>query len=401
MWTGEWKPFLDGVCERFNASQDEYEVIPLSIPADGADTKFLLAVSGGDPPDVVCQWDPVLGLWSQHGLVTPLDELMTPQQKADFLRTSYPIVRKSAMYEGKIYAMVAGVDVSAVYYRLDHLKEVGLDEHSLPSTLEDLVALGAKLDRRDAAGNLRRVGFLPQNFETFAPAFGGGLISGDRIVVDTAPNRRALGFIVERAKKLGFDQITRFTSSLAADESTNAPLIAGNYSIMMDGEWRIIQAAKYGPNIPYVVAPLPPPKGGVRNAGYTNANLMMIPRGAKHARGAWAFMRFAVGLDRPDQAARFATEMGWLPFSPAVADSPDFRAFVKKYPQFKTFLGLMTSENLQVAPQGPLQAYAMDADVKANESANRGSLGAAAALAKAQATIDHELMWQRSVGHIQ
>ena len=51
MWTAEWAVVVERICQRFNESQDTYEVIPLSVPAQGADSKFLLAAVGGDPPD--------------------------------------------------------------------------------------------------------------------------------------------------------------------------------------------------------------------------------------------------------------------------------------------------------------------------------------------------------------
>src|SRR5512137_1096284 len=49
MWTANWKDVVEDICKRFNESQTEYEVIPLSVPGQASDSKFLLAVAGGDP----------------------------------------------------------------------------------------------------------------------------------------------------------------------------------------------------------------------------------------------------------------------------------------------------------------------------------------------------------------
>src|SRR5262245_38391223 len=56
MWTAESEQVVERIVDRFNRSQDRYEVIPLSIPSRGADTKFLLSVVGGDPPDCMAEW---------------------------------------------------------------------------------------------------------------------------------------------------------------------------------------------------------------------------------------------------------------------------------------------------------------------------------------------------------
>jgi multiple sugar transport system substrate-binding protein len=47
MWTAEWKVVVERICDRFNKSQDRYEVIPLSVPGTAADSKFLLAAADG------------------------------------------------------------------------------------------------------------------------------------------------------------------------------------------------------------------------------------------------------------------------------------------------------------------------------------------------------------------
>ena len=66
MWSAEWKVVVDRIVDRYNRSQDKYEVIALSVPG-GADTKFLLGAMGGDPPDVMAQWNPVIPTWAEGG----------------------------------------------------------------------------------------------------------------------------------------------------------------------------------------------------------------------------------------------------------------------------------------------------------------------------------------------
>ena len=53
-----------GCVDLFNESQSRYQVIPLLIPDASADSKFLLAVVGGDPPDVMAALDQVMRTWA-------------------------------------------------------------------------------------------------------------------------------------------------------------------------------------------------------------------------------------------------------------------------------------------------------------------------------------------------
>jgi multiple sugar transport system substrate-binding protein len=398
MWSGEWLPVVENICKRFNASQERYEVIPLQIPADGSETKFLLSAAGGTAPDLVSQWNPILGSWSDRGLIRPIDDLLTPEERTRFQREAYPVIRKHANYRGHIMALIAGVDVQACYYRLDHLREIGRDQNSLPKTLEELSAMAKKLDRWDEQGRLRRVGFLPRYFEQLVPSFGGSFNRGAEPELGTPPQRKSLGFIVDNFKRLGFDRVTRFNSTLAADTGANAPLIAGNFSVLLDGQWRVKQTAQFAPNLPYCVAPLPPPAGGHPLASYTSANYMVIPKAGRNPKGALAFVKYWIGMDDAEAGAENVVDMGWLPYCDRVADSRAYQAYLHKFPNFAPFVQLMKSPYLEIPPQGPLQSFITDQIQKANDVATRGSQSADQAIDTLVATVKQEQARQRRLG---
>jgi multiple sugar transport system substrate-binding protein len=399
-FAGEWQPIYESMVDRFNAAQDKYEVVPVSLPDSAISTKFLLSAAGGATPDLLLDWDPVLGTWSDKRLIRPFDEVMTPRERQLFLSLSYPIIKKHAVYKDKIMAMIDGLDMYAVYYRLDHLAEIGVDKDHLPKTLEDMVALGKRLDRYDSKGHLRRMGFLPQNFVNYVPAFGGALNRNGQIAVDTPESVRALSFVRDGVSRFGYDTFTRFTSSLAADAGPTMPLVAGNYSIMFDGEWRVKQVAQYGPDTPYIVVPLPAPKGGKPNASLSAPNYLVLPAAAKNPKGAWEFAKYCVGFLYPEAGGKNMGDMGWLPDDPEVARSASYQEYLRRYPQYKTFVDLMSSPNLGIPPRGPLQAFAVDQIAKAEDSVIRGSKTPQQALADVQQNLADEETRQRRLGHL-
>lgn len=402
MWTGEWNDVVEKIVDRYNQSQDRYEVVALSVPTQGADVKLLLAAAGGDPPDVMAQWNPVIPTWANNGLLTPLDELMTPEERSRFQAEAYPIVKKLGGYRGHLYGLTIGLNIHACYYRPEHFRDAGLDPDHFPETLEELVAVAKKLNRFDRRGNLTRIGFMPKDFRHFAPIFGGGFYDWERgePTVKTDRNLAALEFLADQRAELGFDSVVRFESGLnTGGFAIEWPFISGAYSVLIDGQWRVEQVGKFAPDLEYRVAPIPPPKGGRKLSGWSNGNFMVIPKAAKHREGAWEFVKFWSGLNRPERAAEFYTMGGWLPLSPAIASAPKYQEYLRKYPQFRTFLEVLPSENIQPLPPVPYQVFLMDSIKRAEEAAVRGTLTPEQALDKMDRDVTVERNRRKAIGY--
>jgi multiple sugar transport system substrate-binding protein len=404
MWTAEWKDVVDRIVVRFNESQDVYEVLPLSVPMNAANSKFLLAVAGGDPPDVMAQWNPVIPKWAESGLLVRLDELMTAPEWEDFQQTAYPAVKKIGIYQGHLYGVTTGLNAFAAYCRVADLRAAGLDPAEFPDTLEGLYAWGDKLNQFDARGNLTRLGFFPLAFYYLVPGFGKGFCDWDtgEVLINTADNLRALEFLVEQRRRLGFDNVIRFQAGLALGIGDAAwPFITGAHAIAMDGQWRVEQIGKYAPRLEYITAPIPPPEGGNKDFGFVNGNFMIIPVGAKCVPGAWEFIKFWSGIENPDRAAEFYTWGGWLPLNPAIAEAPIYRKYVEDHPQFQTFLDLMPSDNMQPLPQVPYQVYLFDRIIRTDDSAMRGTLTPKEALDRLEKEVADEVASRQAVGYQQ
>ncbi len=239
MWTAEWKDVVDKIVDRYNKSQTEYEVEALSVPNPGADSKFILGVMGGDPPDVMAQWSPIIPPWADDHLLRPLDDLMSPEEKQIFDAQAYPVVKKLGTYKGKLYGMSIGINMFAIYYLPQHFKDAGMNPDRMPSTLEELSAAGKKLNRFDSSGNLTRLGWGPSNIKMFAPIFGGGFFDWNNaeLTIDSKQNVAALDYMSKIRSDLGFDNVVRFTSGLDMNSSSGGwPFIEGAYSMTMDGQ---------------------------------------------------------------------------------------------------------------------------------------------------------------------
>jgi len=406
-WTAEWKTIVDRIVATYNASQDRYEVIALSVPAHTAASKFLSSVAGGAPPDVIVSWDAVIPKWAEGGIIMPLDGLMSAEERERVTRSAYPISLKIGTYKSRLYAIVTGLDVYACYLRTDFAREAGLDAERPPETLDNLVAWGEKLDRFDSNKRLVRAGFLDPlssvlGLAMFAPAFGGGFYDWDRgvLTLNTPENLRALSFLAGTRERLGFENVVRFESGHSGDVANAAwPFITGAYGITIDGQWRVEQIAQYAPDLAYDTFPIPPPVGGRAHAGWASGNFAMIAKGAKNVEGAWEFIRFWSGIDNPDRAAEFYTWGGWLPPFPDLAEAPAYREYVEKNPRFKAFLDVLPSEYLQPMPPVSHQAYLWDRIAAAYAAAMRGTLRPDAALARITLENEREVAMHKELGY--
>jgi multiple sugar transport system substrate-binding protein len=399
---GIWLPPMMQTLDAFNRSQDEYEMEPLLMSDTEADSKLMLSTVGGDPPDVVLVWSQITSVWAQSGLIQPLDPFITAEEMKRFKDTAYPVVRKSGWYNGHLYGVVEGFDLWVCYYRPDHFRAAGLDPNRFPTTLEELVEVGEKLHKFDSGGEIDRIGFLPKDFQTVAPLFGGGFFDEKtgKLTLNTPENLQALKFLADTRKRFGFDKVVKFESGLASDDGASWSFMHDKYSIIADGEWRVEQLRQYAPEIEYRTATVPPPRGGKPKASFSMTNFLVMPKGAREPKGGWEFIRFWSGLKDPIKAAEFYPIFGWMPLSPLTATAPVYEAWLQKAPQYRTFLDVAASDNICITPPVPYQLYLMDQVQKTNDFVTRGTKTPEEAIVWLETEVSHELQRRKDLGYV-
>ena len=361
-WGGKDRPVVEAICDRFNASQQEFFVRPVAMPGNNLDLKFFLSVAGGDPPDLLNQDDPIVADWAHRGALVPLDELATAEEYAALDGWLFPAARQIGGYQGRLYALCNGLDIRALYYNADVLAEFGLEP---PQTLAELDRAAERI-APPGAGPHARYGYLPdpRRLWSWGIVFGGRFYDpqSDRVTADSQPIVAALDWMASYSRRYGADEVARFRKGDQALPGAAFPLLEGRYAMIMDGQWRVAEIAavraaarQRGETPPrYGVVPLPPPAAGVADAGWVNGNFFVVPRGAKNPRGAWAFMKFWSGFDGHEaEAARACAAGGWIPASRHVVRHPTFQQYLDRYPMFRTFVELAGSPRQVPTPAVP------------------------------------------------
>jgi len=293
-WGGRDRAIVEGIVDRFNASQTKHFVRAVAMPGANLDLKFFLSVTGGDPPDLMNQDDPVVADWAIRGALTPLDEMASPAEIAALENWLFPAARSLGSYQGRLHALCNGLDVRALYYDQNVLEQFGREP---PETIEALDALARLIAPPGGDKRRRRYGYVPDSRRLWAwgIVFGGRFYdpATGRVTADSEPVVRALRWMASYSRLYGADALLAFRQGEQALTGAAFPLLEGRYAMLMDGQWRVreieeaVASAKVrGREVPRIgVVPLPRFKDGPTDAGWVNGNFFVVPRGCKNSEG--------------------------------------------------------------------------------------------------------------------
>ena len=299
---------------RFMAANPGIKVVQRVTP-DAADQKHQLYVqwlnAGASDPDVLqldVIWTPE---FAAAGWILPLDRFQ-PETEAFFTSTI-----DANRWGDSLYALPWFADVGMLYWRTDLMA-------APPATFDDLVREGkrARATKKTQYGMVyqgARYEGLITTFVEYLGAYGGRILDGRRVVVNSAPALRALttmrdqiyrDAVVPRAVLTWQEEQTRFAfQNGQAAFMRNWPYA---YPLMQDSaESRV--AGKFS------VAPMPAGPGGSPTASVGGAQLA-INRRSEHPEAAWALINF---LTQPEQMRERATVVGQFPTRTAVYDDPE------------------------------------------------------------------------------
>lgn len=304
-WTGDEAAAMQQVVDRFNDSQSRIQV-RYFITA-GIDQKALIAIAGGDPPDIVGLYNYNIPLYAETGAILPLDELGTPEATglSRYAQGVQPILtHPDSTGTLRQFACPNTGGTLALYYNAAAFKDAGLDPARPPRTIAELDEFAAALDRREPAGEYRRLGFTPTEPGwwpwAWGPYFGGSLTdaSARHASIDSPEHMAAFSWIRDIATRLDPTHVARFGAGWGAsyDSPLNA-FIRGEVAMILQGPWLANVINRVNPTLDYAVAPFPiaGSLASIADAGpvgLVEADTICIPRGSRNPEAAMEFIAF-------------------------------------------------------------------------------------------------------------
>jgi ABC-type glycerol-3-phosphate transport system substrate-binding protein len=310
-WTGPEGAALQRVVDRFNTvEQGRFWV--RRVPVSDIASKAIVAIAGGDPPDVVGVFSYNLPQFAESGAVVALDASDLPGGPLS-AGVYTPSVARLMSHRGRLWAGAASVYNLALYRNRAHFREAGLDPDAPPTTVEALDGCAQRLERVRPTGEIERAGFLPTLpgwWPYFWPVmFGGKLYDpvADRAVLTDADTVAAYRWVQGASRRLGVGPTRAFTGGVErAFHSPMDPFIGGRVSMIVQGPWLANFINLHNPGLDYAASPVPlagSAAGVGHPAGLMEADVLVIPRGCKNPEGAAEFVRFTQRQDVQEELA--------------------------------------------------------------------------------------------------
>ncbi len=200
----------------------------LILPGAGGRSTFMLALAGGNAPDIYKAWFHILRHDIDQGFVYPLDEWLDAK---DIPQDN--IWDRVRVKDGHVWAVpTPGVQYYGIIYRKDLARAADLDPASPPRTWEEFRTWCRALKRpgvRPFAVENRPWGFLP-----WVQSAGGDVVNaeGTAATFDCPAALEAAGFLQELVRE---DLILGFPTLTQADEISQR-FAAGEIAMVFGGE---------------------------------------------------------------------------------------------------------------------------------------------------------------------
>ena len=298
-----------------------------TVPQNQYENKLKLEIAGGDVGDVICMDAPNIAYYASEGALEPLDSYWDKADFADLVGSS----QQAMTWNGKIWAAPLNESNCVLYYNKVMFKEAGLTAPTRLAnawTTDQLLQAAIKLTKKDAAGNVKVYGIMPQMFSvdnrnegmTYTQMlwtwwFGADVISPDgkttRGYFDSPASLKALHFYQDLFQKYKVAPAMPMTNGFESER----------VAMWINGPWMVGEWQKNFPDFyksKWGAMPLPRGVAAASNSGSWNLALTAQSRNKKLA---WQVIQAITG---PDGSLIYCGKSGNLPSRKSVIAKMDF-----------------------------------------------------------------------------
>lgn len=350
-WTGPEAITMQQIVDRYNAAQSRVWVQRVTVSE--IRDKAMLAIAGGDAPDVVGLYSYNIPNYAEAGALIPLSDFASRGALSESHYVSG--IWKLLTHEGRHWAGVNGCFSFAFYYNRGHFHDAGLNPDSPPRTVTELNEYAERLTRYDARGRLERIGFLP-SIPSWWPhiwpvMFGGRLYdpATNSATLSSMECTAAYEWVQSWPGRFRPGTLGGVASSFEGTYHTaQDPFLSQRVSMMAQGPWMANFRRAFAPTLDFGAAPLPPIESlydAGAPVGMLECDILAIPRGCPHPEEAYDFLRFTQSREMQELLA-----IGHCKPSPLREQSPEFLA-AHPNPYVAVHGAILNSPRVQVAPQ--------------------------------------------------
>ncbi len=298
-------------------AKNNVNVEPVALDYDTMQQKIFAAAAGKNIGDILFVDDSFVPAFLKEGLLEPLADA---KARAWLDAVSSEIKLRSDYGKGRVwgYAQYGG-DTYALTWNKDHFREAGLDPEKPPTTWEAFREYAKKLTKRDAQGNITRVGYAIRHVgvaegivdKHYWALYG----AGARLIVPPDVLRGGKSMFNNEGGKAALQLVL---DMLDVDKSTSlnfpdprAALLKGLAS-MQYSELVSIKARqpKEAPDLKWGFAAPPVRKSGDTPVTLFGGWVFVVPKDAEHTALAWKALEW---LNSPEKDYELSKKAGATP----------------------------------------------------------------------------------------
>ena len=322
---------VDGMAAAFEKDHPGIKIKPVySGSYQDTITKVLTATKAGDAPHVSVMLSTDMYTLIDEGAIVPFDELAKGEADRAWMAGFYPGFMKNSQTGGKTWGIPFQRSTIVMYWNKELFKEAGLDPQTPPQSWTELVEMGKKLTRRDAAGNVATWGVqVPSSgfpywlFQAFTTQNGVELMNpeGTQTRFDAPAVVDALQYWVDLSRKhqIHAPGVVEWGTTPRDFFERKAAIIwttTGNLTNVRNN-------AKFD----FGVAILP--AGKQRGTPTGGGNFYIAKKTTAEERD--AAIKFVRWMTTPERAAEWSIATGYVAVSPAAWDTPALKKYVADF----------------------------------------------------------------------
>ncbi len=305
------EPTMKKIVDKFKEKNPKIDVtMQMFTGWDDLHQKSLLAIAGGDPPDITLVKPINLGDLADRGSLLALDPYIQ-RDKIDTKRWFDVVATYDSMWNKKYYALPWNMAAYVLLYNRDRFTEAGLAPDNPPKTWNELLEYARKMTNKDKWGLLAPSGV--NGFLMFLKQNGGEYMSEDltRSYITEKPGQEALQFLVDLVHKHKVSPVPGTTDTV--------DLYNGKIAMWYDHNGSLPNFAKFAPKLNLASAMNPKKLNGVT---IEMSTVMSIFKESRYPDQSWELLKWMCYDD--DMQMLWAVEIGHLPAVKALVDRPPF-----------------------------------------------------------------------------
>jgi len=314
---GSERDVINDQVKRFNAMQNEIEIIAIQLPEGSYNDQVQAAALANGLPDILDLDGPYVSNYAWAGYLAPLDTFMSSELKNDFL----PSIISQGLYSGKIYALGTFDSGLAIWANKKYLEKIGA---RIPKSVDDAWTF------EEFMSILRKLKELPEIKFPLDMKINYGV--GEWYTYGFSPIFQAFGAdLINRSDYMSADGVLNGPEALAAAAwfqalfaqgfvNSNPPgdneFIEGKSALSWVGHW-VYNQYKDALGDDLVLIPMPK---FFKQATGMGSWAWSITTNSKHPEAAWKFLEFIL---KPEEIIKMTNANGAVPSrKSAIALSP-------------------------------------------------------------------------------